>query len=148
MSEAQETPVTVEQMDALVQAMFEQKAKVEAADEVTKALNKELSRMQMQAVAALKQLGRDNFKSPHGTVSIIERWRVSVPTDEEAKKELFKYFKEKEILYRYATVNSNSLNSYYNEEWEIAKAEGRGMEFQLPGVGEPKLFETCGMRKK
>lgn len=141
-------PVTYEQFDGLCEKMFEQKAKVEAATQVLKDLNKELGRLQMQALATLKQINRTSHTSPHGTVGIQERWRVSVPKTDEDKKALFAYMKERGVLMAYATVNSNSLNAYFNEEQEVANKEGRGMEFKMPGVGESKLFETCRLTGK
>jgi hypothetical protein len=50
---------------------------------------------------------------------------------------------------KYATVNAISYNSFCKAEWEIAKEEGRGMEFSLPGVPEPKYYKKLGtLRKK
>lgn len=141
-------PVTFDKFDDLCEQLFAQKAKVEEAKALLKDLNKELGRLQMQAVATLKQIERSSHTSPHGTVGITERWRVSVPKTEADKHALFKYLKEQGVLYTYATVNSNQINSYYNQELEKAQKEGRGMEFRLPGVGESKLFETCSMTKK
>lgn len=149
---SQETPIqdamTIQDMDTLVKKMFELRAQIEERDSITSEMNKELAAMQAKAVTALKALERDSYKSEAGTVSIVHKWRVSVPATDEAKKELFYYMKEKGLLYRYATVNSNSLNSFFMAEWEAAQGRGEGMDFKMPGIADPKLHETVAMRKK
>jgi hypothetical protein len=143
-----ENPIqTIPQMDAFIQTLMEKRA---AAEEIKRELterNKEIASMETQLVAAMKQFERSNYKSKFGTVTIQQRWRVNVPTDEAQKKALFQYLKEKGILWRYATVQSNSLNSFYMEEWENAKQEGNGLDYEMPGVGPAKLFEQLSIRK-
>lgn len=143
-------PKTVEEMDNFVRAMFEKRKVIEAKSDELKTLNKEMAQIEAQAVAALKQLDRDKYQSEHGTIFIVEKWRVNVPSTNEEKEAFFTFLRErgKEVLYKYATVNSNSLNSFFNEEWEVAKQEGRGMEYSMPGVQPPKLHESLSMRKK
>lgn len=139
--------ITIEQMDEHVRKMFELKDHIRAKEAETKELNKQLSRMQMQAIAILKDLNRKAYPSPHGSVGITEKWSVPTPKTEEDKRAFFAYLKEKGMLYAYATVNSNSLQAFYATEKELAENEGRGMEFRIPGIGESKLFETCRMTK-
>jgi hypothetical protein len=147
-----ETPIssnieTVQQMDALIQALTEKRAEAEAVKKDLAERNKEIARMESQVVLALKQFERKNYKSPHGSVSIVNRWRVNVPVDEAQKKQLFNYLKERGILWRLATVQSNSLNALYMEEWENAKMEGNGLDYEMPGVGPAKLFEQLQVKK-
>lgn len=142
--------MTVAELDKLVSDTFALRLEIEAEEEKTSEKRKQLEGMKAQCVLALKEHGRDNYKTPSGTISITEKWSVGVPQTPEDKKALFNYFKEKgpEILWRYATVNSNALNSYFLAEWEVAKERGEGMGFVLPGLQEPKLFETLSMRKR
>lgn len=139
--------ITVEEFDKLVLSLFEKRKEYEEKKRISAEAGEEVDRLQGQVVMALKELGRSSYKSDAGTVSITERWRVNLPSNEEDKKAFFNYLKEKGLLWQYATVNSNSLNSLFLTEWEIAKEEGRGMEFKVPGIGEPKLFESLSMRK-
>jgi hypothetical protein len=141
-------PVTVEELDLLVELMFAQKRKIEEADAVTTELNKELTVMKGKAVAYLKELGRDSYRTEFGTIGIGEKWRVSIPQTDDDKQALFGHLKERGILWQYATVNSNSLNSLFLQDWEIAKKAGDGMGFKMPGVSDPKLFEDLRMTKR
>ena len=140
--------VTVEELDLLVSDIFTKKKEIEASELVTSGLNKELAVLKGRAVNYLTELGREDFKSPYGNVSISQKWRINMPATDEDKAALFDWMRERQIFDRYATVNSNSLNSLYMAEWEDAKKRGEGMTFSMPGIGEPKLFTDLGMRKK
>lgn len=140
--------ISVKEMDALVESMFKKREEIDAQKEVLGKLNEELQSIEAQALAALKTLERDNYRSPLGTVSIVEKWRVNLPQTEEDKRALFEHLNSRQIFFKYVTVNSNSLNSLFLADWEAAKQQGRGMEFKMPGVGDPKLYETLSLRKK
>lgn len=148
MSETEQPVVTVQDMDALVEEMRAQRDLVEEKENELKALNKQLTALEQKAVQYLKALGRENFSSPHGTLYISQKWRVNLPKTDEDKAALFKHLEERGIFMQYATVNSNSLNSLFLEDWKDAMERGEGMDFRMPGIAEPKLYETLGMRKK
>lgn len=98
----------------------------------------------------LKELGKTSYKSNVGTISKVEKWRVNLPDSPEAKEELQAYLIERGLK-SMLTVNSNTLNSYYMQEWEIVKESGdpeAAMNFSIPGLKEPKLYETISFRKK
>lgn len=143
-----EPSISVQELDTLVKKTFELRAEKEALEEQVKDKNKELTALQSQIVAALKEHGRENYQSPAGTIYISQKWRVNLPKTEEEKKAMFAKLRDMGIFWEYATVNSNSLNSLVMREWEAAKERGDGMTFAFPGVGQPELYETVGMRKK
>jgi len=143
--------VTVQSMDELVAKAFAKRAEIEKRKEELTALNKELNNMQAEIVGKLRALGRENYKTEQGTVSIVENWRFNLPQDTEAKKAMFKHFRAKggdEMLFRYATVNSQAYNAFCLAEWDEAKERGEGVEYRAPGGSAPQLFETIAMRKK
>jgi hypothetical protein len=45
------------------------------------------------------------------------------------------------------SINSQSLNSFYKSELEIAKEQGN-VGFKIPGIAEPEVYWTLGMRVK
>lgn len=147
-SASENTPVTVQELDALVKTIFETRIKIEEQEKVVSELNKELANLKAKGVAYLKELGRDSYKTEYGTISILERWRVGLPQTDADKAALLAHLKERGIFDKYVTVNANSLNSLYMADWEDAKERGEGMTFGMPGIGEPKLFEDLGMRKR
>jgi hypothetical protein len=146
--ENQTASVTVADLDALVRQIFDQKLLIEEAEAGVTVLNKELARLEEKAVVCLEELERDNYKTEFGTIYINEKWRVNMPQTDEDKQALFGFLREKGIFDKYATVNSNSLNSLYMAEWEAAIEDGKGMEFSMPGIGAPKLHKALGKRKK
>lgn len=136
-----QTAVTVNELDALLQDILEKEDAIEAQEERLKEMNKEMARVQGKAVQFLKELGRDSYSGPAGKFTIEEKWRVNLPSSDLAKKELFDHLRERGIFDKYATVNANALNSLYKADWEEAKDRGEGMEFSMPGIDAPKLFE-------
>ena len=135
-------PITVEQLDALVNHYFdlrEQKSKIEA-DALAK--GSEVNKAGAQIVAALKQLSRENYKTASGQVSLKQTWSVKVPQSDQEKQAFFGWLRDGGIFDRYATVNSKSLQSLYSAEWEAAKKRGEGMEFSIPGILPPTPYDT------
>lgn len=139
--------VTVQDLDKLVEKILRKREEIEVHQEVTKALNKEMDELEGRAVAFLKELSRDNYSSPHGTIYQIQKYRVSLPKTLDDKQAFFAYLQSHGIFMEYATVNSNSLNALYMKSFEAAKEQG-DMSFNIPGIGAPQLFETIGFRRK
>ena len=81
-------------------------------------------------------------------ILIKQKWRVNMPADDHAKRELFQHLREREIFDKYATVNSNSLNALFMRDWEEAKERGEGVTFSMPGIEAPKLFEALDFKLK
>lgn len=133
--------VTVAELDELIKQIAAKNSEIEKAEDVVKAHNKELTKLEGRCVEYLKELKRDKYDSPFGKVSIAQKWRVNMPADDNAKRALFEHLREREIFDKYATVNSNSLNSLFMRDWEAAKERGEGLTFSMPGIEAPKLFE-------
>ncbi len=140
-------PITVEALDALVEQAFAKRVEIEAFNAQLTEKNKELMRLDAQITAALKDLNREDYKSRAGTVTLSTKWRVNLPQTDQDKKEFFDWLRERGIFDKFATVNSNSLNSLYMAEWEAAKKRGEGMEFSVPGIGPAKSFQGVGYYK-
>jgi hypothetical protein len=147
---SEQTGVSVAAMDALIKEMFELQGEIEQREAAITELNKKLAGMKAKGTEWLKELGRKNYKTDHGMLTIEEHWRFSLPVDFEAKKAMFSHFKKlggEDLLYRFATVNSNSYNAFCKAEWTEAQQRGEGMEYRGPGGTEPKLHETVKMLK-
>lgn len=142
--------VSVKVLDDLVEKIFKLKAEIEERNAATTELNKELMSLQSQAVGYLKELDRKSYKTAAGQITRKEMWRFSLPATLAEKKAMFKYFKDsggEDLLYRMATVNSNSYNAFCKAEFEQAQERGDGMEYRGPGGTEAKLHETVELRK-
>jgi len=140
--------VTVEELDVLVTEIFEKKKEIEEYSIGGKKLNGDLVALKEKAVVFLKELDRRDYKAERGTISIKSRWRVNMPSNVEEKNKLWAHLRERDLFDKYATIQSQSLNSLFMQDWEEAKRKGEGIEFKMPGIGEPTLFEDLGMRKR
>ena len=142
--------VQVQELEDLAEQM---KLLREEIDEDKKALSEKtqlLDEIEAKFVAHLKELGKTSYKSEHGTVTRVEKWRVNLPATPEDKQKFLEYIKSKG-LESMLTVNSNSLNSYYMTEWEQAKNSGDpedALNFSIPGISEPKVHEIISFRRK
>lgn len=139
--------VTVSDLDALVEKIFQQRQKIEALGEETTKLNLELAKMKEQMVLFLKELGREKYATPLGTVSIKERWSVTTPKSPEDRAAFFNYLKEKGLYEELVSVNSQTLNAFFRSEWDAAIEKGEAMTFKIPGLDNPKLFQDLSIRK-
>ena len=135
--EFQAPAVTVEDLDKIMEKMKNLQNEIDARDEVTTSMNKELNQHKFRAAQYLKDLGREEYDSPHGKLELKKEWAVRAPATDEDKLKLFDWMKEKGIFERYAIVNVKSLNSLYKLEWAAAIDRGEGMEFTMPGIGAP-----------
>lgn len=138
--------VTVEDLNRLVEELQKQRLEKEKQEDILKAINKCVDALENKCAAYLKELDQDSFKTPYGTIYRIQRWRVPTPKSDTDKKAFFDYLQEKGMFYTLASVNSNSLNSFYKNEVEAAKERGEFLE--IPGLEPPQLTETLGVRKK
>lgn len=134
----------------LCRAIWRQKAVV---DNVKEKLEAEVSHLEALKADAIKSLDSLELTKQHlpgvGTAYIQTKFSVTVPKTPEAKVELFDYIREKkgpDVLLGLQTINSQSLNSFYDAESTLA-AEAGNFRWALPGVGEPKAYKTLNLRK-
>ncbi len=139
--------LTVDDLDNFVKQIKDKRDEAEQVGVQLTTINKEIASLEAKAVGILKELNRDNYRSPYGMITMERKWRVSLPPNDIAKMEFFGHLRERGIFEQYATVNYNSLNSLYLTDWKEAQKEGRGMEFAMPGIEAPKLHEALKFLK-
>lgn len=141
---------TVEDLDNLVAQYRAIDDCIEEQEAQTKVMREQKDKIAAQLMGILKHLGRSSYKCEAGTFTRVEKYRVTIPKTEEEKQAFFKWLEENGKFMQYATVNSNSLNSLYTEEWEAVKESGdpeAALNFRIPGVSEPKLTEHVSFRR-
>lgn len=139
------TGVTVQDLDTLVKEIVQLRAKSTQINAELSTVNKDLEAKKIKMAGYLRELGRKSYKTEFGNLSLVEKWRVTLPKTVEDKLKLFDWLRSRGLYESYATVNSNSLNSLYLAERDVAIKEGRGMEFEIPGVSPPTRFETTSV---
>jgi len=135
----------VGEMGSLIELISKKRSEIDQIELTVKALNKELKTLEEKALSLLEGMGLKSYPSPFGTVTARETWRVNVPQGDNREK-FFSFLKDKG-LGAMMTVNSNTLNSYFNKEWQAAIDSGRAMEFSIPGIGEPSRYVSLSLRK-
>ena len=138
--------VTVEDLDALVAEVFNQRIKCDQMGDALSEENKKLQYLESKVTSYLKELGRKDYKTPLGSISVVQKWRVNNPKDPEARHKFYEFLREKGIFEELVSVNSNTLNAFYKKEMEIAREQG-DFDFSVPGIEEPKLYETVTLRR-
>jgi len=141
--------ITVADIEALVKTLAEKRLECEELKKPLTKANEELEAIEQKLVEALDEVGKDSYKSESGTVTRVNKWRVNLPQGED-KLKFFEFLKERNLFEGMATVNSNSLNAFFMEEWENAKKGDpmAALNFSLPGIGEPKAYKTLSFRRK
>lgn len=136
------------EMDDLVRKSQKLYAKYERAKKLASERLKRYDVCEASIMSALRAAGKKSYKVDGvGTVTIIQKNSVTVPNSIEAKKKFFQYLRTKgeDVLFGMTTVNSNTLNSWYNREAD--EAEGNGiLGFSVPGINAPTMRETMGFR--
>lgn len=148
---AKDDSITTEELDLAVMKMRDDKIEYELAKKQSTAKH---AVYQESLAKLITMLQRANKKKYHveglGTASLITKLKVRTPKDLNAKAELLNYIREnfgEEGVLSYANVNYQSLNKLYNDEFERAQSEGRGAEFNIPGLESPDSEVTLSFRK-
>ena len=138
---------TVADIDQLADQIIKLRAEADQIEETLKEKNKAIIALEGKMVEFIKERG-DSYISHGHTFSVREQWRVNLPRTDQDKLALFEHLRQRGIFEKFATVNSNSLNSLFMADWEEAKQKGEGMTFTMPGLEAPKLYEKLSLRSK
>jgi len=135
-------------VEDLIQKIVDKKREKDKAAEVVSGINKEIDALETKAIEVLTELDLDDYRGKLGTITRKQKWSVKVPQTPADKKVLISYLQAEGLADTYLTVNSRSLQTLYLDLWQVAKEEGKGMEFSLPGVEQPLAYEKLGFRKR
>lgn len=116
------------------------------ASNAKKIVTQELELAEREFMETLKADGLDNFRSKVGLLSISHRKSVKTPKTDQDKAALYAYLKELGMYDRMISVNSQTLNSFYNDQFEQAKERGE-TDFEIPGLNEVTITETLSFKK-
>lgn len=144
------TDISTAYLDNLVKQMQEQYAEYEAAKKHAAGLLETYNETEAKVLETLRLAGKKKyFVEGLGTVSIRTKFQVTTPKSLEAKQAFFKFLAEKgeAVYYGILSVNSQTLNSFYNAELKAAQEVGAG-NFSIPGIDEPTHRDTIAFTKE
>jgi hypothetical protein len=140
--------ITVDEMNKVVEQVRQKEAEYEAAKKISTGLGYEVDALYEQMGKMLLDLGQDSFKTPLGTISLRKRTSFKVPKDEESRNAFFGKLKEMGVFDSMITVNSNTLNSFLKEQYELAETQGADMViYKFDGIEPPTISVTASLRK-
>lgn len=134
----------------LVKEMWKRKETVDQLKDQLKLESSQMEAVKAKALKAMETMELDKQHIPeYGTIYRKKNFSVKTPKTLEQKEALFGWIGEskgRDVLRSMLSINSQTLNSFYKAEMEVAKEEGN-VDFALPGIDTPELYWTLGMRK-
>ena len=143
--------VSVKDLDALVVTMSDAKDVYEEAKRVSNEKHAAYDSLRRKVLIHLEQLNKKSYKVDGiGTVGVKTELKVRYPETLDERKKFFEWMQAQgeDLLLTKLTVNYQTLNSLYNEEFEKAAEEGRSAEFNIPGISEPASENTLTFRRR
>ncbi len=141
--------ITVEEVKALVQELAETRQILKNIEDNKKPIEKRKGELEIKLAGMLKEMKEKAFVCEYGRITRVTNFSVKLPQGEE-KLKFFDYLRQRDGLFdAMATINYQTLNSFFKAEWEEAKKQDpmAALNFSLPGIGEAKSFETIQFRK-
>lgn len=139
-------PETLHQVREKIEEIFRYRRMIDDAKEGLMQMQGELRSLQEQVLNTLQAAGLEKFSTPVGTVSVREKTSVRIPKTPEDRKAFFDYLRERNLFDDMISVNSMTLNSWFNREREIAEEDGI-YDFRVPGLNEVSTYYELSTRK-
>ena len=135
----------VSEVTKLGETIFTLKNECERIQALLKEPQEKLEEAKAKMLAFLEQSDLENVAiKGFGKIGTVTKMSVKVPSGE--MRDLFFESLSREDYLALRTVNSNSLNSWYNEKLERA-AETGAIDFVVAGIEEPKAYKHLSIRK-
>jgi hypothetical protein len=139
--------VSVSELQEMIKVLFEKRKTVEDQEKITKELNAEVDALKQKVLGILEAHNLDNFNaSGVGSVYRTAKMQVSYPKDPEQAAKFRQYLIDNGME-SMLTLNHQTLNAFYKSKVSEAESQGLPIADVLPGVGEPSVYVTIGMRK-
>lgn len=130
--------IDLKEMDQLVTEMQAARDDYEEKKKISNAAFEKWSTLKSKVLAYLQAAKKKKYHVDGlGTVSMVEKYTVRVPSTIADKKRMLQHFRaiSDDFYLRTVSVHHNTLNGYYNDQ--ARKAEEAGEKFSIPGVEDP-----------
>lgn len=135
--------VSIEELDQAVLAFKESREDYEAKKKISNEADVECKLKKKKLLELLERAGKKSWEVDGvGKVTETIKMAVTTPKDFESKKQVIEYFRSlgDDLYYQYVSVNSQTLNGYYNKEKEI------NPDFHIPGLADPTADKNIQFR--
>lgn len=144
--------VSVSKVDALVKVYRELRDRKDELSQELKTLNEEVDLVESKLLDVLNKTGKKNWEVPGaGLVYKSVKLEVRFPEKIEDRKKVEAYVRKQygeEMRGTLFTINYQSLNKFFKEEYDKACERGQGDSFKIPGLDSPTSREIIGFRRK
>jgi len=140
--------ITLADMDAAIQELAAKNAEYDTANKISKSLYHECEELERKLLAMMEATEKDAYIGAGFRVSKVHKMSVQTPKSPAEKKAFFAWLMENKgeaIHDAYLSVNSQSLNSLYNELTEEFASKGEIL--MIDGLGEPIARTSLSIRK-
>lgn len=138
---------TIVALDSVCEKYLDLRAKENEIKIQLKAVQEEKDSYENSIIETLKRHKKTNWATNKGLFSYSIRLGVQTPKDPASKKLFFDYLKEKGLFEHMITVNSQTLNAFYKEEFKAAQNRGE-KTFVIPGIQETSGQDVLSFRSK
>jgi hypothetical protein len=132
----------------LCRSLYETWEKYEKQKQIATDIFHAYEELEAEVLQKMEDDGLEKFHVPGcGTVGIMNKFTVSLPKEPGKREAFFEFLKQKKVFNDLITVNHNTLNSFYKAEMNAAIEQG-AVDFQVPGLDEPKHSKSLVLRSK
>lgn len=140
--------ISVAEMEKMVADLRELKHTLNEAKAVEKTARTAYLGQEKRVMEALTQIGKDSYVGNEGRVTRVRKLAVRVPATIEDRLKFFSWLERtqgQEVADAYKSVNSQALNSLYNNLTE--QYAERGEVLDIEGLDAPTYRESLSFRK-
>lgn len=143
--ESKAQSLTIAEFDEVIEKAWQLRQELDELDAQKKARNEALTKLNETIVFHMKENEKTSYNGKHCQIIVKNNFGVKIPKGDD-KFKFFEHLKETNEFEALATVHHATLNSWYNEKLEAAKASGT-FDFRIPGLSMPTLFQSLSYRK-
>lgn len=138
--------VTTEQIREALDRVHALAVEAVQVEEQLKKINKLKYSAEMLAVSLLEHAKMEEFMHKDlGKFSVKQKSTLSFKTVDKAL--FYEHLKKTGEFDSLASIHATRFIGWYNDEYDRAVEEGRGMEFKIPGVPEPGIYSVLKYKK-
>lgn len=143
---AEPTSPSVKEMNELADKIAQLRDDESAASDVKKKITANLEAAENRMVELLLENNLTSYRAPSGLAGLSFRTSVKTPKTPEQRKAFFDFLKSIGRYDELVSVNSQSLNSFYKEQLELAKEKGQD-DIEIPGLTEVTINPNLSFRR-
>jgi hypothetical protein len=137
---------SLEEMNLLAEKIARLRNDEAEASRIKRGITSELELAENTMIEFLQKNDLKNYRAPAGLCTVTFLNSVKTPKTPEAKQAFYAFLKEKGHYDELVSVNSQKLNSFYKEQFELARERG-DTDFEIPGLTEVTTITNLSFKR-